>query len=119
MKENSCIIKRHTSSSFAMEKYQFSFSILHNRDIVIALKSQVSASTHFRNDAIQGVFLSRSLLNDFYINGNKILLSGITNGVSRAVKIVRGTRNWCARRASVLNVRASIQENYCSSSRVS
>lgn len=62
----------------------------------------------------------RSLFNNFYINGNKILLSGITNGVSRAVKIARGTRNCCARRASVFKrAEASIQENYCSSSRVS
>lgn len=54
----------------------------------------------------------RILFGDFCIAGNKILLSAITNGVPRAVKIPRGTRNRLYPEGFCIK-RASIRENYC------
>jgi len=70
---------------------------------IIALKLQISVSTQIF--MCNTSCFSQSLFDNFYITrvGNKILLSGITNGVPCAVKIARGTRNCCTRRASVLN----------------
>lgn len=90
--------------SFAVEKHRFDLDVMCNR---ITKKSQISSSTDSHseryNHARDTRRFPRSLFDDFYIAGNKILLSCITNGVPCAVKIVRGTRNCCSRRASVLN----------------
>lgn len=87
-----------------MEKHRFDLDVMCNR---ITKKSQISSSTDSHseryNHARDTRRFPRSLFDDFYIAGNKILLSCITNGVPCAVKIVRGTRNCCSRRASVLN----------------
>lgn len=95
-----------------MKKYRSDLDILH----VIALKSQISASTHSHDDTNR--FL-RNLFDNFYITraGNKILLSGITNRVpcadSTRNKKLLYPEGFCIKRAS-------IRENYCArSSRVS
>lgn len=100
------------------KKYRCNLDILRHVEIT-NLRLQLTLAT--MQPACDTNHFPRSLLDHFYITrtGNRILLSGVTNGVPCAVKIVRGNKKLLYPEGFCIK-RASIRENYCArSSRVS